>query len=267
MFVDSMRNVVLASTPQYDRITSWKRSLSSLQLSVLMAALCLVFVGSTLLAQDSNQQASKESATAQNSRPVSGFLGDYSNLSPDPNNADLLLYEKSKDALKDYSKFLIDPVTLYLLPEASQRGLDPDDLERLAQRFHDIIVDELTKAGYQVVSSPGPGVLDIRLAITNVEPSGAKKNVAAKAGATAASVAVAPGAGLALPRFSVGKASIEGEMLDSVSGERLGAFVTNKSGRRWFAGLQGYKTWGDVEAAFRTWAKNFAKRVDQAHRA
>ena len=70
-----------------------------------------------------------------------------------------------------------------------------------------------------------------------------------------------------VPRLSVGSASIEGEMLDSVSGERLIAFMTSKAGgRRWFSGLSAYKPWADIEAAFRSWAKNFRERLAEAHK-
>ena len=54
-------------------------------------------------------------------------------------------------------------------------------------------------------------------------------------------------------------------MLDSVSGERIAAFVTRKGGRRWFSGLNAYKKWGDIQSAFRSWAKDFRKRLDQAN--
>ena len=86
-----------------------------------------------------------------------------------------------------------------------------------------------------------------------------------KGAATAASVAVAPGASLFVPRLSVGKVAIEAEMVDSVSGDVMVALTTSKSGRRYFAGLKGYKEWGDVDAAFRAWAKNFRARLDKAH--
>jgi hypothetical protein len=254
----------IASQPQSNRATPRPTLSQFVSLSLLMG---FFLVGFAVQAQDSsNSQQLQDSPKQQKteSKEVSGFLGDYSGLYPDPKNGDLLIYEKSKDVLKDYHKFTIDPVTIYLLPEAAQSGIDPDDLDRLAHKFHDTIVDELTKGGYEVVSEPGRGVLDVHLAITNVEPTGAKKNIALKAGATAASVAVAPGASLLVPRLSVGKASVEGELLDSVSGDRIAAFVTSKSGRRWFSGLKGYKQWGDVEAAFRTWAKNFTKRLDEA---
>jgi hypothetical protein len=86
-----------------------------------------------------------------------------------------------------------------------------------------------------------------------------------KGAATAATVAAAPGASLAVPRLSVGKVSIEGDLVDTQTGERVVAFVTSKAGRRWFSGLNAFKKWGDIEAAFRTWAKDFRVRLDEIH--
>lgn len=118
---------------------------------------------------------------AQESRPVSGFLGDYSGLAPDAKNGDLLLYEKDANVLKKYNKFIFDPVTIYLLPEARDRGIDPDDLERLAKYFHDAVTSELKKSGrYEIVTTPGLDVAELSVAITNVEPTGGKRNVAVK---------------------------------------------------------------------------------------
>ena len=103
---------------------------------------------------------------AQESRPVYGFLGDYSKLVPDAKNGDLLVYEKDPDVLKKYNKFIFDPITIYLLPEARDRGIDPDDLERLSKYFHDAVTDELQKSGrYQIVTTPGPDVLELNVTI------------------------------------------------------------------------------------------------------
>jgi Protein of unknown function (DUF3313) len=227
----------------------------------LLGLLIVLVIGFTVRAQEASSQQQ-----APDGREVSGFLGDYSSLVPDAKNGDLLLYEKGTDVVKKYNKFIFDPVTIYLLPDARDRGIDPDDLERLAKYFHDAVTDELAKSGrYEIVTDPGPDVLELNVAITNVEPTGGKKNAAVKGAATAASVAVAPGASLAVPRLSVGKIGIEGEMLDSTSGDRLVAFVTSKGGRKWFAGFNAYKKWGDIEAAFRSWAKEFRKRLDEAH--
>jgi Protein of unknown function (DUF3313) len=230
------------------------------QLALLsLLTISVVLIGFTARAQDTKQQTA-------DSKKVSGFLGDYSGLAPDPKNGDLLLYEKDRDAMKKYNKFIFDPITIYLLPEARDRGIDPDDLERLAQYFHDAVTDELKKSGrYEIVTTPGPDVLRLNVAITNVEPTGGKKNAAVKGGAAAVSAATVPGVGLAVPRLSVGRVSVEGEMLDSTSGERQVAFVTGRGGRRWFSGLSGLKKWADIEAAFRTWAKNFRQRLDEVH--
>jgi hypothetical protein len=251
-------NNSLAPQPQNPRVI--RATLHWRFAFLTLLPICVLVVGFTVRAQDSAKQQEA------NSRPVSGFLGDYSALAPDAKNADLLLYEKDPNVLKKYNKFIFDPVTIYLLPEARNRGIDADDLERLAKYFQDAVTDELTKSGpYQIVTTPGPDVAVLSVAITNVEPTGGKKNVAVKGATTAATVGVAPGASLAVPRLSVGRVSIEGEVLDSTSGERLVAFMTSKSGRRWFSGLSGYKKWGDIEAAFRTWAKNFRQRLDGVH--
>ena len=50
------------------------------------------------------------------------------------------------------------------------------------------------------MTTPGPDVLDLYVAITNVEPTGGKKNAAVKGAATAATIGVAPGASLLVPQ-------------------------------------------------------------------
>ena len=197
----------------------------------------------------------------------SGFLADsYSKLQPDPGNGDWLTYFKTRDVLKDSDTFLLDPVKVYLLPEAQQRDIEPEQLDKLSKYFTKAIQDELTAGHYKLVPEPGPGVMELRFAITNVQPNGGKKNMVAT-GATDAALygAAPPGAGLLAPRLSVGRVSIEGELVNSISHEVDMAFMTSKSGRRFFSGLKAFQKWGDIDAAFRGWAKNFRKRLDKAH--
>jgi hypothetical protein len=225
-----------------------------------VVASLLLLIGPTTHGQDASNQEDQLSSRQ------SGFLSDYSKLQPDPKNGNLLVYWKDPDILKKSHQFILNPVIVYLLPRAEERGIDPEQLDKLARTFTDALRDELTKSGhYEIVTKPGPGVMVLRLAITNVEPTGAKKNAAVKGAATAASVAVAPGASLLVPRLSVGKVAIEGEMVDSVSGEVEAAFMTSKSGRRFFSGLKAYQSWGDINAAFRSWAKSFRQELDEAH--
>jgi hypothetical protein len=197
----------------------------------------------------------------------SGFLGDsYSKLTPDPGNGDWLTYFKTNDALKNATAFLIQPVQVFLVPEAEKRDIDPKQLDKLSEYFTKAVTDELAAAHYTLVTQPGPGVVELRFAITNVQPNGGKRNMAVSGAAEVAMYgATPPGVGLLLPRLSVGSVSIEGEMVDSESGTVEMAFMTSKSGRRFFSGLKAFQKWGDIDAAFRGWAKNFRKRLDKAH--
>ena len=247
----------VAPKPQKSPITRLISLPSFIGLSVLASLLLLI--GLTTRAQDSSNQQD------QLSGKQSGFLSDYSKLQPDPKNANLLVYKKDPAVLKNSHKFILDPVIVYLLPEAAQRGIDAEQLAKLCRTFEDAIRDELTKSGhYEIVTKPGPGIM-VSAAITDLAPTGKVKNAAVKGAATAASVAAAPGASLLVPRFSVGKVSIEGEVVDSESGEVVGSFMTSKSGRRFFSGLKAYQSWGDINAAFRSWAKEFRQEVDEQH--
>jgi hypothetical protein len=138
-------------------------------------------------------------------------------------------------------------------------------LYRLAEFFRETIIDEFKDSKFECVEDPGPGVLELNFAITDVSPTGGTRNAVVKGAATTASIMTVPGIGLAVPRLSVGRISIEGEMLDSVSGERIVAFMTSRGGRRWFSGLNRFRTWGDIQRAFRSWARDFRERMEAAH--
>ena len=147
-----------------------------------------------------------------------------------------------------------------------KKDVDQADQDKLTSYFTKAITDALQAGHYTVVSEPGNGVKVLRFAITNVEPNGGKVNaVAAGTEAVAAHVLVpVPGASELVPRLNVGKVSVEGEMVDSISGDVEMAFMTSKSGRRFFSGLKAFQKWGDIDAAFRSWAKNFRARLDLA---
>lgn len=196
----------------------------------------------------------------------SGFLGEaYAKLAPDPTNRDWLFYLLTPDVLRHANAFLVDHVQVYLVPEAEKRDIPQQDLDKLAETFTKDMRDELTAAHYTLVDQAGPGVVTLRFAITNVEPNGGKTNMAVSGTEAVATHALVPGAGLVTPRLKVGRVSIEGEVLDSQTGKVEMAFMTSKSGRRFFSGLKAFEKWGDIDAAFRSWAKNFRQRLDAAH--
>ena len=247
-------------------IQPWISCISGWRSSVRVAGLTLL-AGSLLMGLTVRADAAPTKHQKKLYRHESGFLGaNYSKLHPDPGNGDWLVYFNGRGVLRRSDTFMVAPVKVYLMRESRRRKIPREELHKLSEYFTKAIKDELVEGHYRLANQPGPGVMELRFAITNVQPTGGKKNMVAT-GATEAVMygATPPGAGLLLPRLSVGRVSIEGEMVDSESGQVEMAFMTAKSGRRFFSGLRAFQKWGDIDAAFRGWAKNFRVRLDKAH--
>jgi hypothetical protein len=101
---------------------------------------------------------------------------------------------------------------------------------------------------YEIVYHTAPGVARVRLAITDLKKSGIVQNILP--------IGKAVGTGL-------GGASLEAELIDSQTGEQIGALVESQIGKR--LSLDGYATWGDAKAIMDRWAKRFRARLDEAH--
>ena len=157
-------------------------------------------------------------AACQSTTPTarSGFLGDYSKLKSDPNFDNALRWANPAKPVKQYRKFMLDPVIVHFAPNAEGTAIDPGELKKLTDYFHDQAAKALSKQ-FQVVSQPGPGVLRIRVAITGIEKTIPILNIHPGTRLT--------GAGL-------GGASMEGEAIDSVSGERIVAIMDSRRGNR-----------------------------------
>jgi hypothetical protein len=246
-------------------MTADGRGLNGLGRSFWVAGLGLL-AGSLLMGM-TVQAATVTKHQAKLYQHESGFLGPtYAKLHPDPGNGDWLIYFRTHEVMRQSRTFWVNPVRVYLLREARRREIPPAELHKLSEDFTKAIKDELAEGGYRLASGPGPGVMELRFAITNVQPNGNKRNMVATGAEEAVMYGATPlGTGMLIPRLSVGRVSIEGEMVDSTSGDVEMAFMTQKSGRRFFRGLRAFEKWGDIDAAFKGWAKNFRKRLDKAH--
>jgi hypothetical protein len=120
----------------------------------------------------------------------------------------------------------------------------------LTDFFYAALLDELSKK-FTIAKTPGPGVLRLRAALTQAK--GAK--VAMKAITTVVpqlrvlTTVVGVGADVAV---TVGGATAEMEVTDSITGERLAAAVDERVGKKAFTQL---KKWSDVKAACEFWAE------------
>ena len=126
----------------------------------------------------------------------------------------------------------------------------------LADRLYKAVHDALSKE-IKIVTSPGPGVLRLRVALTEASSTMVVLNAVATIVPQIRTVTTL--AGLAAnTSLTVGSATIEGDVRDSLTQARLAAFVDKRIGQR---SLQGLGTWSQVQAAFDHWGEQFANRL------
>jgi hypothetical protein len=190
-------------------------------------------------------------ACAREPRP-SYFLGDLSDLERLP-SGDLNIaarYRKPGADLSRYTKILLDPVEVLYDASSDLAKLHPDERELLKGYFHDAIVTAVQDA-YPVVSQPGPDVLRVRVAITDIDFSQSFADIGEMG---------------QLRSFSAiyGETAVEAEFRDSLTNERLAAAIDRRGGEvSAYGGRIG--TLGAARAAFVDWAKIFRRRLDQLH--
>jgi len=160
-------------------------------------------------------------------------------------------------------------VTVFPSKDADFKGINANDLALLQKYFHDALVKALTENnGYQVVEEPGPGVLRIRSAFTDLVPVNPVMNTTStilpQARLLSGVISKATGSNL-----FVGQVGIEAEFLDGQSNERLAAVASKQAGEKYvpFADRKfaPTSTWGQVEQGMDYWAKKLRTRVDQLH--
>jgi hypothetical protein len=97
----------------------------------------------------------------------SGFLSDYSRLTPAPDNASAKRWVDKDFDFKPYDKIMLAPVEVWVSPTSEYKGADPAALKRMADDFTRSF-EKALHPGYLLVHKPGPGVLHIRIAITGI---------------------------------------------------------------------------------------------------
>ena len=178
----------------------------------------------------------------------SGFLGDYSKLKGSRELKGAMSYENPSKKLGHYDKFIIDLVVVHFAPNAKGIGVDPIKVQQVADYFHRELWLALSMR-YEVVNTPGPGVLRLRMAITDIKTTVPLMNIhpATK-----------------LLGLGLGGASMEWEAVDSQTGERVLAVVDVRRGAfNPFPSGAGFDEVGHAKEVMRYWVKRFVGRVDK----
>ncbi len=187
----------------------------------------------------------------------SGFLSDYSAMKPGPKGGAAWVYFKEGVDFAKYKKLMVDQVTFFLKDDAKYKGIQPEDIKELTDAFNNAVRENIGKY-YELTDQPGPDVIRIRVAITDLSPG--------KPGMSAVSTVLPIGLGVSLVKKAVtgkhtgvGETSMEMEVVDSLTNERFAAAIDEYSGGK----LSGLKKWGSAEEAFKFWTERIRKRLDE----
>jgi Protein of unknown function (DUF3313) len=192
---------------------------------------------------------------------LSGFLDDYSRLRPGGPGEVRFVYRDPAARWDAYDKVLFEPVTLW---RSGRKSLDPvpeRDLLRLAGDLQRAVRRRLGK-GWTLVNAPGPGVMRVRLAITQARATDAVLDVLTTE-TPSLHGAKTNGPVDAETRAFIEAASIEGEITDAQTGQILAQGIDRRIDR---GPLSADLTWTDVDRFFDFWAERICSRLERARR-
>ncbi len=197
------------------------------------------------------------SASGMKDVQKSGFLHQYSELKAGEDDQAAQVYIKPGLDLKAYDKIVFERVVVMLHDDSGGSAIDPTILKELADYYQKALINAV-EGRFQVVDKSGPGVLWVRVAITQVKPS---KPVANTVSTILPVGWVVSGATKVASddNMGTGEAASEMEVLDSVTGERLAAAIDRRQGGK--SAFRG--KWDDTKDAFDYWAKRFRQRLDE----
>lgn len=166
-----------------------------------------------------------------------GFLDDYSKLEPmnRADRKDSWNWFKPGIDLRKYDYLLIDPIVVMGHMRSATEKLSPELKKKASDGFSDVLFETIDPY-YNIVQRPADHVLRLRIALTDLTPDEGEGE---------------------------GSASLEAELLDARTGEKLAAFISTIDGSK--GGWRAQKKWLAVEGAFIEWSKGLLEFMDSFH--
>jgi len=160
-------------------------------------------------------------------RSPSGFLANFAQLNAGYGTTDAVsAYIKPGADLKPYDSVLIEPVTTVI----ATQGISPQVSSQLAAYLGESLRSQVA-GKLKLAAVPGPKTLRVRMALTDVlekSPAGSPVTTVQ----TSPKVTLSGNLGSPALAAFITKVSFEGEILDSVTGERLCALCDHRIGAK-----------------------------------
>jgi hypothetical protein len=157
----------------------------------------------------------------------SEFIENMPPLAQDPDRAGAMIWEKPGVDRAAYTKVMIEPITIFISPDSEYKGLNADDMKTLADEFQTLTNVKLAKKKRGLLSFTPIGL------VVHAAESAAGANISLK------------------------DAELEIEMLDSVSGERLGVLIDKAPVTTGNEKL----SWDSIKKTFAYYAERFKLRM------
>ncbi len=181
---------------------------------------------------------------------ITGFLDDYSLLKDGGEDDALLSYWKKGVNWAAYKKIILEPVIIKKIPDSELNEMTHADGYRL-QELLDYRMQEALKKSFKLVNKPGEDTLLVQFAITDVETSMVLFDMFSSVYPSARALSGLKRLVTGTESF-VGKASIEGKIIDSTTGDLLMASADARAGGKTLVGST--NEWDDIEQAYQYWA-------------
>ena len=188
--------------------------------------------------------------TAARQPKATGFTGSavFKMMKKGGDNDWALVYRKPGVDWPSYNKLILEPVTIWDDPET--RKVSPQDRQRLANNFYKLLYASTSRT-FTMVSEAGPGTLTARVALTDIHASNRTLDTVSSVVPQLRAVTTLAGYATGKPAFT-GEAAFAFKLIDSQTGELLGAAAEKRVGNRSISGST--KSWSDVDDAMEYWA-------------
>ncbi|HTY17736.1 MAG TPA: DUF3313 domain-containing protein [Myxococcota bacterium] len=188
---------------------------------------------------------------------VTGFLGTtYDKLQPGDEGQAALRYVASDVDWKQYKALLLEPVQFWAGDDSK---VEPETQQMLTTYFYNAIKADLTKHHFKLVDLPGPGVIRVQIAITDVTTAVPVLRTVSVIVPQARILNQAQSLISGKYAFS-GSAEVALKATDSQTGQILAAAIDRRAGGGSVTQAAQWQ-WGDAKAAMDFWAERFTQRL------
>jgi hypothetical protein len=211
----------------------------------------------------------------------SGFLSDYARLKPNPAVDGIECWRDTSVDARQFHKVMVSNIMVSIASSSKDETpapIDPSDLKVLTDYFHGSLSGALQQQ-MQLADKAGPGVVVIRIALTDLIPTSVLRSSAGTltpygfvveagsgvaSGRPAGSTPYLGETGVEMQFLDGGTAKVIAECRDTQIGRKYAADVNASSvgaAQTWASGyLNSFQSWSYAKNAFDKWSLLIAKR-------